>query len=290
MKPGKTIRNMARSVRERLLNLKKKTGGNYEQIAMRYVHERFLHRLSGSPYKGNLILKGGSLLYFHLGTLSRPTRDIDFMGLDISNDKEYLKKVVREICAIEENDGIGFDTGSARTEDITVDNKYPGVRITLIAYIGEMRINMKFDIGFGDIITPAPESITLPGMLDGFEAPTVAAYPLETVFAEKLETVVSKGVLNSRMKDFYDLYRMSTLRSCDESILKEAISATFSNRSTSLDMAGTLFSDDFRNHEELKMRWKYFSGEMGDDSLPGFEQIVDVIRDYVKRGVFLVNS
>ena len=281
MKPKET-KNIAHSIRSRLLAKANNNGPLFQRLMIRFVHERFLYRLSKSKYAGNLVLKGGNLLFIYLGNLSRPTKDIDFLGINIKNDRNYLKEVIKEICDIEvEPDGIEFDTTNILDEEITIKNKYPGVRISLIALISTMRVSLKFDIGFGDIVIPGPDLVELKPLLENFQTALVKAYPLETLFAEKLETMFTKGILNSRMKDYYDLYWLIKTINYNENRLERAIIATFSNRNTEISNERELLKNDLRKNAELNMRWEYFLKEMKEEEMTKFSDVVTEIFTFI---------
>lgn len=228
-------------------------------LVTRYLQERLLYRLSISQYHDHFFLKGGALLYAHERFMARPTLDIDFMGHHIDNDKENVKKVFAEICAIPyQQDGVTFYTETLRTEDIAVEKKYPGVRLTLSASIDTIRQDVSMDIGFGDVITPCPSELDYPNLIDGFPATNILAYSLETVIAEKFQTVIARAEANSRMKDFYDLYTILHGGKYDSEILSEAINATFENRQTVYTDNHIVFSNDFANNTDLNTRWNSF--------------------------------
>ena len=198
-------------------------------------------------------------MYAHERFMARPTLDIDFMGYHIDNDKKNIKKVFAEICAIPyQQDGVTFYTETLRTDDIAVEKKYPGVRLTLSASIDTIRQDVSMDIGFGDVITPCPSELDYPNLIDGFPATIILAYSLETLIAEKFQTVIERAEANSRMKDFYDLYTILREGKYDSEILSEAIDATFENRQTAYTDNHIVFSNDFSNNTDLNTRWNSF--------------------------------
>ena len=252
-------KNYGKSIRAKLLNVAKKEGIFYQTILTRYFQERLLYRMSQTRYRNNFYLKGGALMYAYERFGARPTLDIDFMGHHIDNDKDNVKKVFAEICAIPyQQDGVTFYTETLRTEDIAVEKKYPGVRLTLGASIDTIRQDVSMDIGFGDVITPCPSELDYPNLIDGFPATNILAYSLETVIAEKFQTVIVRAEANSRMKDFYDLYTILHGGKYDSEILSEAINATFENRQTVYTDNHIVFSNDFANNTDLNTRWNSF--------------------------------
>ena len=255
----KEIHNFGCSVKAKLLNISRNEKLGYQMLVTRYFQERLLYRLSISQYHDHFFLKGGALLYAHERFMARPTLDIAFMGHHIDNDKDNVKKVFAEICAIPyQQDGVTFYTETLRTEDIAVEKKYPGVRLTLGASIDTIRQDVSMDIGFGDVITPCPSELDYPNLIDGFPATNILAYSLETVIAEKFQTVIVRAEANSRMKDFYDLYTILHGGKYDSEILSEAVNATFENRQTVYTDNHIVFSNDFANNTDLNTRWNSF--------------------------------
>ena len=255
----KEIHNFGCSVKAKLLNISRNEKLGYQMLVTRYFQERLLYRLSISQYHDHFFLKGGALLYAHERFMARPTLDIGFMGHHIDNDTDNVKKVFAENCAIPyQQHGVTFYTETLRTEDIAVEKKYPGVRLTLGASIDTIRQDVSMDIGFGDVITPCPSELDYPNLIDGFPATNILAYSLETVIAEKFQTVIVRAEANSRMKDFYDLYTILHGGKYDSEILSEAVNATFENRQTVYTDNHIVFSNDFANNTDLNTRWNSF--------------------------------
>ena len=268
-----TETNYAQSIKSRLLNMADGDNKKYQQLVVRFFHERLLFRLSKSDYRERFILKGGALLYAFDEFMPRPTLDIDFMGRRIDNDKANILTAFKEIASLSyPEDGITFHTDTLTAEDITVEKKYPGVRISMAANIGSYRQNLTFDIGFGDVIVPRPQELEYPTLFDAMEEPDILAYSLETVVAEKFQTMIDRGRFNSRMKDYFDLYRIFSVHQFDDTLLSEAIKATFENRGTEFVEGHDFFSDDFGNDTMLNQQWKNYTRKMKLD-LPSFPEI-----------------
>lgn len=278
------VKNIAHSMKARLLNLSDHDNKRYQQLLVRYMQERFLYRLSISRFSNNFILKGGALLYAYDEFLPRPTLDVDFMGIRISNDKEAIINAFKEIvgCDNSAEDGIRFMPESVSASDIAVERKYPGVRITVIAFLDTVRKELTFDIGFGDVIIPNPVSMEYPTIIDDMESPKLNAYSLETVVAEKFQTMVEKSVFNSRMKDFYDLYRIITVHKFDDEILLTAIKATFENRHTDFSNGRIVFTHEFATDETLEKRWKAFCNKTKIENPLSFQETMKIITDFIK--------
>ncbi len=201
---------MGASVRQRLLNQSRAHDRPFQELLQYFAMERFLYRLTQSPYADRFILKGALLLTAWRAPLSRPTMDIDLAGRT-NNQLDHIKEIIGAVCDIAvDPDGIEFDRASIDVSRIKEDADYEGVRVRFHGTLARARIPMQLDIGFGDLITPGPTEIEYPALLD-FPAPVLQAYPKETVVAEKLEALTTLGVLNSRIKDYYDLALLSRM-------------------------------------------------------------------------------
>ncbi|GAB6137981.1 nucleotidyl transferase AbiEii/AbiGii toxin family protein [Halanaerobaculum tunisiense] len=227
-------KNIEASIKDRLLNIAKSEGINFNQILLLYFHERLLYRLSKSKYKSNFFLKGGILILSSTDFKTRPTKDIDFLAQNISNDPADIKNVFQKICQIKCNDGVEFDPQSITAEVITEGAEYEGIRINITSYLGSARKKLQLDIGFGDAIVPNPQKLDYPGLLD-LKRPKINAYSLESVIAEKFESMLSLSLINSRMKDFYDIYTIANSKPFDGRVLQEAITTTIQKRGAPLE-------------------------------------------------------
>ena len=226
------MKNVAHSVRQRLLNRAKETGQPNDLVLVRYALERLLYRLSVSAHAERFVLKGALLFTVWGQDDHRPTRDADLLGFG-SSDLAHLVAVFREVCAVPFEDGIVYDAASVEAEQIAEDKAYVGARVTFEAELANARIPVQIDVGFGDAVTPEPEMVEYPTLLD-FPRPKLRAYPVHTVIAEKFHAMVVLGEDNSRMKDFYDLWAISRRFGVEPSVLATAIAATFARRKTEL--------------------------------------------------------
>lgn len=232
-------RNLAASVRHQLTELARKQGEDFQLVLTRYVIERLLYRLSRSPYHHEFVLKGAMLFRLWTGQLHRPTRDLDLLG-KADYSVEHLVEVFKEVCCLAvEEDGLVFNPKTLRGERIKEDQQYEGVRIHCEARLGQPRIELQIDIGFGDPVTPTSVEVTFPAMLE-FPTPVLQAYPRQTFIAEKYQAMVSLGIANSRMKDFFDLWVLARSFEFDGPLLCRAIRATFNRRTTALPTEGPL--------------------------------------------------
>ena len=255
----KEIKDYGKSVRTRLLTVSKESGIPYMTILVRYLQERLLYRVSQSEFKENFYLKGGALLYAFHQEKARPTKDIDFLGTHISNDRDYIKAVFAKIAEVPcDEDGVKFVADSIEVIDITQEKKYHGARLTMTAHLDTVRQQISMDIGFGDVVTPGPQDLTYPLLLENIPAVSLLAYSLETVVAEKFEAMISLSVNNSRMKDFYDLYRILDDGKLETDVLEEAIKNTFSNRRTVYVENHPMFNEEFYSDSNRTARWNGF--------------------------------
>ena len=281
---------IGKSVRTRLLNISKASGekDGFMKLLVRYLHERLIYRISVSKYRENFFLKGGSLLFAYNGMKGRPTQDIDFLAAKISRDAVRLKEIFAEICQIEcEEDGVTFDATSIRTAEITQERKYPGTRVIIVAHLDTIVQQISADIGFGDVIVPAPIDLDYPVFLDTTPPISIMAYSLETVVAEKFHAMVEKDTENSRMKDFFDCYQILKHQSnlVDDVALADAIRATFKNRDTIIADNLQLFTDAFSNDEFRNSLWKNFLKKINWEEQIEFAEVMKVIQNRLGKFV-----
>ena len=196
----KPISNVAASVRQRLLNLRDKTGEDFNALLTQFAIERFLYRLSRSSLSDRFVLKGAMLFRVWSGCLHRPTKDVDLLAFGEATTTGVTAMIHQIIATAVDDDGILFDADSVRAEEIRENQEYGGIRATFTATLDKAVIPLQVDVGFGDAITPAAEDRMYPVLID-MEAPQLRMYPVETVIAEKLEAAVKLGMNNSRMKD-----------------------------------------------------------------------------------------
>lgn len=254
----KAPKNMAQSVKERLLTIAKSRREELEQVLVRYASERLLHRLSVSKHREDFILKGAMLFIAWEGMPHRVTRDIDLLGFG-DDSVERVASVVRDLCELRvEDDGIVFDPDSVKAEEIRALDEYGGVRVTLFAKLGTAMIRTQVDVGFGDAVTPKPEELEFPTLLD-FPKPKLRAYPVETVVAEKLVTIIELGMANSRMKDYFDLLYLSRTREFDGALLAKALKATAERRGVLIpDSEPFGLSAEFGEDAAKRRQWVAF--------------------------------
>jgi predicted nucleotidyltransferase component of viral defense system len=254
-----TPRNVEASVRDRLLALARQRGEDFQQLLTRYGGERLLYRLSLSEYRDRFILKGARLFEIWTGEAHRPTRDLDFLGHG-SSDIAQLVQTFQEICRqpVPAPDGLVFPAESISGEPARVDQEYQGASLKLLALLGKARIPLQVDFGFGDVITPGAALARLPTLLDQPSA-TLRTYPRETVVAEKFHAMVSLGIANSRLKDFYDIWYLAREFDFEGTLLKTAIAATFARRETQLPSRPPLaLTAEFYEDPQKRTQWSRF--------------------------------
>ena len=253
-----TLKNIGASVRTRIHNKAKADQVNTQFLLTRYALERLLYRLAVSEHRDNFLLKGALLFDLWYDVPLRPTRDIDLLGFGIA-EIPHLMSVFEDLCAIEVEDGINFDRATIKAEEIRKDANYSGTRVILVGSIGGAKCSVQVDVGYGDAVTPAPEMATYPVMLEDMPAPELRVYPQYTVIAEKFEAIISLGMANSRMKDYFDLWVLLRNAELDQAVLAKAVQATLTRRGTVVP-AGTPIglSDQFATDKSRKALWDAF--------------------------------
>ena len=264
----KDIKNLSSSVKARLQNKAKETNRSFSEILQYYGMERFLYRFSRSKYADKFILKGALMFTVWQVPERRTTLDIDFLAY-YDNQIASIEKVIKDVCGIKvEPDGLVFDLQTVKGQTIKEDADYEGVRVKFIGFLERSRIPMQIDVGFGDIIYPRPEVIDYPVILD-FPMPHLKGYPVESVASEKFEAMVKLGLLNSRMKDFYDIWLMIRQFNFDGIQLAEALRRTFKYRKTSLPQKKTLFAEEIYDEKsDRQTLWKAFLKKGGIGHAP----------------------
>jgi len=256
-------KDLAASVRNRLFKLSQERNEPFEYVLTRYATERLLYRLSRSPFANRFVLKGAALFSIWYGEPHRPTRDLDFLAYG-DGSEGVLHSIFRDICTIKvEPDGLIFGLDSIRIEEIREPQEYPGWRVRVDAYLGKARIPIQVDIAFGDIVIPEPQIVEYPTILP-FPAPRLLSYPKETVVAEKLETMVALGIVNSRMKDFFDVWFLANNFEFDGETLTQAFAATFKRRRTEIPLeVPPALTDEFAENRDKAVQWKAFLQRTG---------------------------
>ena len=267
-------RNIAASVRQRLLMKARETRRPFSELLQYFAMERFLYRLSKSRYADNFVLKGALMLTVWKAPLTRPTMDIDLLGR-IGNSIGTILELTREICRQGvEPDGIDFDIATVEAERIAEDAVYEGIRVRFRGSLDTARIVIQLDIGFGDTVIPSPEPASYPTLLD-MPAPHIRGYSRESTIAEKFEAMVKLGILNSRMKDFYDIWLILSHFDFEGPILAEAILKTFSTRGTNIQSDPIALTNSFAEDTAKAAQWRGFLRKNRLKNVP--QNLVEVV-------------
>ena len=247
-----TPANTAASIRQRLLNKAAEENRTFNELLQYYAIERFLYRLGESSHCSQFVLKGALVFLAWQAPITRPTRDMDFLGFT-SNSVENLIRIVQEVCNQPvDPDGLIFDPASVHGEIIKEEADYEGVRVSFLGFLGKAQIHMRLDVGFADVVTPEPQALEFPTILDSMSKPCIRAYPPETVVAEKFQAMIALGMINSRMKDFYDLWFMAKSMEFDFHLLRKAIFNTFDRRKTTIpEDTPTAFTNEFADQKQV---------------------------------------
>ena len=274
--------SIAASVKARLLDISRARGEDFNLILGRYSLERLLYRLCRSAYADQFVLKGAMLFALWSDDPYRATRDLDFLKFGDAR-AEDLQKLFQEVAKAEvEDDGLEFLPETVRAARIRDDNEYGGIRTNLRAMLGSARISIQVDVGFGDVVTPHPDILTYPTLLDS-PAPRLRCYPRETVVAEKYQAMVHLGLGNSRMKDYYDVWVLANHFDFDGSILAEAIVRTFERRATTLPAEVPQgLSSEFKRDVVKTNQWRAFvrTGTLVHDQL-ALPDVCDFIGEFL---------
>lgn len=274
-----TGRNLGASVRQRLLNQARSQGRPFQELLQYFAMERFLYRLAKSPFVDQFTLKGALLMTAWRAPVARPTMDIDLAGRT-RNDLEHIRSLIGEVCGVAcEPDGVEFRAASIEIQRIREDAEYEGVRVRFNATLAKARIPMQIDIGFRDVIVPRATEVEYPAILE-FPPPVLMAYPKETVVAEKLEALTVLGLLNSRVKDYYDLALLARLYPFEGDLLANAIRSTFRHRGTAIDASPIGLTATSSSDPARAVQWKAFVRRSRFGSESGLDAIVEQVRRF----------
>jgi len=280
------ITNVAASVHARLLQRAKAEGRPFNELLQYFAMERFLYRLSRSQQPERFVLKGGLMLQLWGGPLTRATKDIDLLG-NTATSVSDLVAVVRNCCDVAvEDDGLTFDPETIRGAELRLHSNYSGARARCSARLGNARVALQVDVGFGDVITPGPQSIAYPTLLD-FAAPQLLAYTPETSIAEKLEALVTLDMANTRMKDFLDIWVLARGRDFSGAVLARAIGATFHRRGTPLPTSTPAgLTRAFYGATAKQAQWRaYVRKARVEGSVPDLEEAAAQIQAFAMPAV-----
>ena len=266
----------AASVKARLKKLAVQEGKSMQEKLVNYGLERTICRIANSRFYDRFTLKGGIFMYALFdGEYSRATIDIDLLAQRIANDVGNIRSVFEEIFRIEVDDAIEFDLESLEVANIAEFKEYQGVNVSIVGYLERTRVPVSIDIGFGDVVYPNRTKIRFPSLLEMDEI-EVYAYSIYSSIAEKFETFVSRGLTNSRYKDYFDIYEYARLFNMEGNILKEAIEETFRNRGTTFEDI-VVFEAEYMSDTVNQRRWAAFVKKKKATAGLTFSEVMDVV-------------
>ncbi|MDB5874928.1 MAG: hypothetical protein JWQ07_4370 [Ramlibacter sp.] len=275
-------KNLPASIRARLKNHADATRQDFNLTLTHFGLERLLYRLSISEHAGNYLLKGALLFSLWYDQPMRPTRDADLLGFGAADTATAIA-VFRDICKVQVEDGIVFDPESVKGAEIREQAGYGGVRIDLVGTLDGARISLQVDIGFGDAVTPAPEAIKYPVLIENLPAPQLRAYPKYTVIAEKLHAICLLGMANTRMKDYFDLNVLLAGNDIDAGQLVAAVRATFDRRKFDVPKTAPAgLSDEFASDPAKQKQWAAFLKKSRLDA-PDLAETTKVVREALTK-------
>lgn len=284
--------NLPASIRQKLKNHADQTGESvFQRVLDRYAIERLLYRISQSEFRDKFLLKGATLFTLWGGGPHRATRDLDLLGFG-SNQIQDLVSIFKVIISIPDpTDGLTFDADNIKGALIKEDQDYEGVRIQLLAKLGNIRLPIQIDIGFGDAMVPGPEEADFPTILD-LPKPRLRVYPKEVVVAEKYQALVSLGMANSRLKDFYDIWHLAHYSDFDGNRLSQAIAATFTQRSTPLPTKPPLaLTPEFYDDKTKIAQWKAFVKRTAiNESEQTLASVIGLLEQFLLPPTIALNS
>lgn len=284
----RVLKNVPASVRQRLLNKARADNRSFNELLQYYAMERFLYRLSMSRHSERFILKGALMLRVWHSPEIRPTMDIDMLGVTSNAEAEIVAQFAEMLSMEVEPGGLIFDPQTISTEQITEDADYRGIRVRFQGLLDTARVNMQIDIGFGDVVHPRPQVLELPTMLAD-SGPRLLCYSRESAIAEKLEAMVKLRELNSRMKDFYDIWLLSRQFDFEGTVLSEAIRQTFARRGTDLSGEIVAFSESFAI--EKQVQWTAFRRRLRSDAVPAeFGEVTVAVSGFLAPVVEAIQS
>jgi len=277
------IKNLPASIRAKLLALAKANGEDFNRTLVRYGIERFLYRLSLHAHRDRFILKGAMLFITWPEGMHRPTGDLDLLAYGPPEPK-MMQSIIADICAVPSpDDALVFDPATVFVEAVREEEKYQGVRVTMLAMLENAKIALQIDVGFGDAIHPEPQKIVFPCLLPGMNKPEVLAYPPETVIAEKFEAMVRFGAADGRLKDFNDIWAISKTFDFEMATLAQAVIGTFARRETILptDILFALTAEFAALEDKRKMWDAFLKRNPPAVPPPPFEDLLAELRSFL---------
>ena len=271
----------AASVHARLLNGARERREDFNLTLGRYAVERFLYRISISEVHDQFVLKGALLFDLWFDAPHRPTRDADFLGFG-KKDADALTGVIRKVCTLDADDGMKYDPATVTAAEIREEANYGGLRVTLRGKLGKADSAVQLDVGYGDAITPGPDEADLPRLLEDVPAAHLRVYPRETVIAEKLDAIVKLGMVNSRMKDYFDLHALRREQATSQKEVARAIAATFQRRGTPIPAVLPVgLTPEFARDAQKRAQWTAFLRKNRLESQP-LEDVIEGLSEWLQ--------
>ena len=272
--------DIAASVLAKLKNKAKASGISYQQCLQLFFQEEFLRKLAASKYANNFVLKGGLFIYTLTNFESRATVDVDFLMRGLNNDLARMDEIIAEILAVPTgNDFVTFK--ASKTEPIAPQRKYHGVSTQITAYIKNVRVPFKVDIGVDDVIVPDAEKRNIQTQLEGFDKPEILTYSLESTIAEKFDAILQRFELTGRMKDFYDIYYLSKTFDFDGLKLQTAIFETLQHRGTPYEKGSFDRVLALADNESMQIKWRHFLKSLGNPDV-AFKDVMQGIETFLE--------
>jgi len=284
------VKNKAASIRAKLMNMARAEKIDFDFLLLRYFQERFLYRLAISEFSDRFVLKGGLLLIYLKMPKSRPTKDIDFLAQGVKNEPPELVHIFKSITEVPCDDGVKFITSSITSERIKEDADYEGIRIKIDATLSQARKKLQMDIGFGDVIIPEAKQIEFPTLFKE-NSLRIRVYSIESIISEKFEAMVKLAMVNSRIKDFYDVYTLSISHNFQSDELRKAIKSTFCRRKTSIPDDPLVFRVEFHRDKEKQKQWVAFLRKSRlYDMNQEFNEVMERITAFLRPVVFSIKD
>jgi len=269
------IKNLGASIRARLTNIAKETKRDFDAILLQYFQERFLYRLSISPYRSAFVLKGALLFLVYEMPFFRPTKDVDFLVRSRSKDMRTIKGMIQDIARVDVKDGVRFFPESVSLESVMEDANYEGIRVKIFGGLDRARKTLQIDIAFGDVLVAGPVEMEFPLLLDDQPAPRLKVYSSESAIAEKFQSLVKLNILTSRMKDVYDILFLASHQPFQMHLLRSAIVKTFNRRGTPIEERRSIFTREFKSSKEKQTQWTAFLKRSRLESYRTFDEAID---------------
>ena len=267
----------AMSLKAKIRNIAKEKNLPAQVILQNYMFERLLVRLSASPYKEKFVLKGGMLVAAIVGLDNRATMDLDTTLKNLSLTPETIRSALEEVCAIPFDDGVTFEIGTI--SPIRENDIYGGYRVMLNARFDTLLTPLSIDVSTGDAITPHAVQYNFSEIFDDEKSYELWAYNIETVMAEKVETILRRGVFNTRPRDFYDAYILATTQKFDRAVFAEALTATAAHRGTTEQIADIpAILQNIEESPELRAMWEKYRKQFTYAEGIEYEKIMHVLR------------